>query len=192
MKKISFITFLFFQTITLNLFSQQFTEQTGISLTGVSQGSVAWGDYDNDGYLDVLLSGWSDSGPVTSIYKNNGYNTFTEQTGISLTGVFLSSLAGFLLMQYLRSIVMIMVVLQRLYPDYLVFILVQLHGAIMIMTVIWIFYLQDYHQQQNVFRRFITTTVTVALLSNQVLHLQVYAMDLQPGEIMIMMVISTS
>jgi hypothetical protein len=63
-----------------------FTEQTGISLPGVSDGSVAWGDYDNDGDLDILLTGYSDSGDISKIYKNNGNNTFTEQTGISLTG----------------------------------------------------------------------------------------------------------
>ena len=34
-----------------------FTEQTSISLTGVCNGSVAWGDYDNDGDLDILLTG---------------------------------------------------------------------------------------------------------------------------------------
>jgi predicted nucleotidyltransferase len=72
-----------------------FTEQTGISLTGVYDGSVAWGDYDNDGYLDILLTGKFDywSYPISKIYKNNGDNTFTEQTGISLTGVDKSSVA---------------------------------------------------------------------------------------------------
>jgi len=75
-------------TLAVNLlFSQPFTEQTGISLEGVSDGSVAWGDYDNDGDLDILLTGNSSSGPTSKIYKNNGNNTFTEQTGISLTGV---------------------------------------------------------------------------------------------------------
>jgi predicted nucleotidyltransferase len=68
-----------------------FTEQTGISLTGVSVGSVAWGDYDNDGYLDILLTGNSNSASISKIYKNNGNNTFTEQTGISLPGVFSGS-----------------------------------------------------------------------------------------------------
>ena len=33
----------------------QFTEQTSIALTGVYYSSVAWGDYDNDGDLDILL-----------------------------------------------------------------------------------------------------------------------------------------
>jgi predicted nucleotidyltransferase len=64
-----------------------FTEQTGISLTGVSPASVAWGDYDNDGDLDILLTGSSDSGSISKIYKNNGNNTFTEQTNISLPAV---------------------------------------------------------------------------------------------------------
>jgi predicted nucleotidyltransferase len=64
--------------------NSSFTEQTGISLTGVMEGSVAWGDYDNDGDLDILLAGYMGS---TKIYKNNGNNTFTEQTGISLSGV---------------------------------------------------------------------------------------------------------
>ena len=64
-----------------------FSEQTTVALTGVELGSVAWGDYDNDGDLDILLSGDNGSDRVSKIYKNNGDGTFTEQTGISLTGV---------------------------------------------------------------------------------------------------------
>lgn len=84
-----------------------FTEQKGITLTGVSYGSVAWGDYNNDGNLDIILTGskefagdWSSnpqltltSSCVSKIYRNNGDNTFTEQTGITLTGVTSSSVA---------------------------------------------------------------------------------------------------
>ena len=33
-----------------------FTEQISIHLTGVCSGSVAWGDYDNDGDLDILFN----------------------------------------------------------------------------------------------------------------------------------------
>ncbi len=64
-----------------------FTEQTSISLTGVNASSVAWGDYDNDGDLDILLTGWTGADNISKIYKNNGNGTFTEQTSISLTGV---------------------------------------------------------------------------------------------------------
>ena len=68
--------------------SNIFNEQFSISLIPVAYSSVAWGDYDNDGYLDILLTGYAEVGIETSkIYRNNGDNTFTEQTTISLTGV---------------------------------------------------------------------------------------------------------
>ncbi|MCH8291225.1 VCBS repeat-containing protein [Candidatus Poribacteria bacterium] len=48
------------------------------TLTGVSHSSVAWGDYDSDGYLDILLTGWNrDSGVSANVYRNNeGNGTF--------------------------------------------------------------------------------------------------------------------
>ena len=73
-----------------------FTEQTSIFLTGVRYGSAAWGDYDNDGYLDILLTGTTKAFtefPVSKVYHNNGDNTFTEETSILLTGVSHSSAA---------------------------------------------------------------------------------------------------
>ncbi|MDD1469481.1 VCBS repeat-containing protein, partial [Dolichospermum sp. ST_sed5] len=48
-----------------------FTEQTSISLTGVANSSVAWGDYDNDGDLDILLTGMDGSNRYSKIYRNN-------------------------------------------------------------------------------------------------------------------------
>ncbi len=46
---------------------------------GVGYGSAAWGDCDNDGDLDVVLSGWSSgSGDITRVYRNNGNGTFTD------------------------------------------------------------------------------------------------------------------
>jgi hypothetical protein len=51
-------------------------------LTGTSQGSLAWGDYDNDGNLDLVINGglnvaggWTN---ITKIYKNNSDETFTD------------------------------------------------------------------------------------------------------------------
>jgi FG-GAP-like repeat/Secretion system C-terminal sorting domain/Fibronectin type III domain len=70
-----------------------FIEQTGISLTGVYNSSVAWGDYDNDGDLDILLTGTSASGMITKIYTNGGSNTFTELAGTLMAGVDESSAA---------------------------------------------------------------------------------------------------
>ncbi|HCT29714.1 MAG TPA: hypothetical protein DIW31_03030 [Bacteroidales bacterium] len=64
-----------------------FTEQKNITLPGVSHSSVTWGDYDNDGFLDILLKGFTDSStPICKLYRNNGNNTFSEQTQIVLEG----------------------------------------------------------------------------------------------------------
>ncbi|MBI3193607.1 MAG: VCBS repeat-containing protein, partial [Ignavibacteriae bacterium] len=71
-----------------------FTEVFAGSLTGVGYGSsVAWGDYDNDGDLDILLTGQTTadfSGSISKIYQNTG-SSFTEVFAGSLTGVFNSS-----------------------------------------------------------------------------------------------------
>ncbi|NOR44713.1 MAG: hypothetical protein GQ534_03930, partial [Candidatus Delongbacteria bacterium] len=40
-------------------------------LTPVKYGSSAWGDYDNDGDLDVLHTGYSSEGMISKIYQNN-------------------------------------------------------------------------------------------------------------------------
>src|SRR5205823_9498221 len=44
---------------------------------GVRGGAMAWGDYDNDGYLDVVVTGDSGSA-VTVLYHNNGDGTFSS------------------------------------------------------------------------------------------------------------------
>jgi len=63
-----------------------FTEDTTVSLPGVSYGSVAWVDYNSDGKQDFLLTGSTSSGYISKLYKNTG-NGFTEDTTVSLPGV---------------------------------------------------------------------------------------------------------
>lgn len=47
--------------------------ENGTGLEGVNFCSVAWGDYDNDADLDILLSGLSDTGEIISrVYRNDG------------------------------------------------------------------------------------------------------------------------
>jgi len=69
----------------------QFTDITA-ALTGVMYSSVAWGDYDNDGDLDILLTGYtSTSACISKVYRNDAGN-FTD-IAAALTGVNLSSVA---------------------------------------------------------------------------------------------------
>jgi hypothetical protein len=59
-------------------------------LTGVSSSAVDWGDYDNDGDLDVIISGTTDAlNRIAKIYCNND-GTFTD-IAAGITGVFRSS-----------------------------------------------------------------------------------------------------
>ena len=49
------------------------------TIIGVSNGSVAWGDFDNDGLLDVLVAGFdSQFSRVARVYKNRGDGTFAD------------------------------------------------------------------------------------------------------------------
>jgi len=67
-------------------------EDSGITdLTPVASGSVAWADYDNDGWLDIAICGGSIGGYVCEIWKNDGDGSFTKTD--DLTGVYNSSLA---------------------------------------------------------------------------------------------------
>lgn len=53
-------------------------------LDGSVTGSIAWGDFDNDGLPDLVLSSGASTG-TTRVYHNNGNGTFTD-TGVSLPG----------------------------------------------------------------------------------------------------------
>jgi len=84
-KKILLFTLLFILACCFNSAKAQFTEQYAGSLIPMSGGSVAWGDYDNDGDLDIGMSGTSNSGYISKIYQNTGTG-FTEVYAGSVIG----------------------------------------------------------------------------------------------------------
>ncbi|MFB0526213.1 MAG: T9SS type A sorting domain-containing protein [bacterium] len=70
-----------------------FVEDTGQNLLGVQRSSIAWADYDNDGDLDIVLTGWAGSNRISKIYKNSGDSAYKLSESQSLTGVEYGSIA---------------------------------------------------------------------------------------------------
>ncbi len=66
--------------------------QINPGLPGVYYGQATWGDYDNDGFQDVAIAGYSAGAPLARIYHNNGDGTFTD-INASLTPVGYAALA---------------------------------------------------------------------------------------------------
>ncbi len=60
-------------------------------MSGVQDGALDWGDIDGDGDLDLALSGFSSTGPITHIYRND-LGTFVNNADV-ITGVHQGDLA---------------------------------------------------------------------------------------------------
>lgn len=77
--------------IYLNNGDETFSELDN-GLTGVFNGDIAIGDYNNNGWLDIAVIGESANGFLTRVYRNNGDQTFTvietpEIPNIALGGI---------------------------------------------------------------------------------------------------------
>lgn len=62
------------------------------NLPVLSNACLAWADYDNDGDLDLGISGFGATGAITRVYRNNGSGAFTDANA-RLTGLGAGSLA---------------------------------------------------------------------------------------------------
>jgi len=59
----------------------------GTVLQPVTDGEAAWGDYDNDGDLDVLVSGLNAGVRYTRVYRHNPDGQYEWVTAVTLTGL---------------------------------------------------------------------------------------------------------
>src|ERR1043166_10034555 len=70
-----------------------FTQTTVPGLPGAYDGVLVWGDYDNDGRLDFLLTGQGGSGRIGQVWRNTG-SGFASVAVPGLPGVGFGAAAG--------------------------------------------------------------------------------------------------
>ena len=70
-----------------------FTWEENAGMPGVTTGSVAWADYDDDGDLDLLLTGNAGFARISRVYRNDGDGVFAWETNAIMLGVANSSAA---------------------------------------------------------------------------------------------------
>jgi hypothetical protein len=78
------IVLLSVSSFTISLNAQTFTG-VGSSITAVGTGYSAWGDFDNDGDLDIAVIGATASNRIAKIYRNDGgtFSIFASLTPVS-------------------------------------------------------------------------------------------------------------
>ena len=83
--------------LTASKAHSQFTLEAAANFPPVFSGSTAWGDYDNDGRLDLLLTGADVATglPSLSLWHNTGagFSNVTATVAPGLPGLFDSSVA---------------------------------------------------------------------------------------------------
>ncbi|MBM2814507.1 MAG: type sorting protein, partial [Ignavibacteria bacterium] len=63
------------------------------NLPQVTNSSIHWADFNNDGKLDVVIAGYNGTSSVSKIFLGNGTSTFTEVNNTVLTGVSYASIS---------------------------------------------------------------------------------------------------
>ncbi|MBN2572455.1 MAG: VCBS repeat-containing protein [Ignavibacteriales bacterium] len=76
-----------------NIGNNQFSERQEIDIVDLYSGAADWGDFDNDGDLDLIIMGLNDEdAPYAAIYVNNGLGVFNN-SGIPIPKLYNGSVS---------------------------------------------------------------------------------------------------
>lgn len=86
MKKNLLLIIIYLSSIQF-LNGQSFSKGSSIGNINFINGASSWGDYDNDGDLDLILIGTPSNVSQSKLYSNNGDGTFTEIMDLNIINV---------------------------------------------------------------------------------------------------------